>query len=556
MVYITGHTFTNRLTNIITAKVYANCDSVTLYLNGASQGPVVSSNCIYLWPITLQLGTNNVMAIGTKGGISVTDNLIWIPPISPPAVSILNPVGAVASLADTSDNLLLSAAVSNPPTAFSLTTTWSEASGPGTVTFANSNALTTVASFSSNGVYGLNFTANNGAVTTVPVIVTVGQSGGVTNGLLAWWKMNDGSGTTAADSSGNGHPATLSNAYFTNYTGIYPSNAVHFNGSSNYASFASPGVTQLTLVAWARAITIGNSDYPRIFDTPGYRLFYRFDSQGDNGFDFATYSTGNGDWSSGANAISTGAWYRVAASYDLSNLTNVPTEYVNGVPIASPTVITTPSGTQPSSVGTGYIGNVAALSRGWSGDLSDLRIYNRILSEAEVGLLASSASVSEAPSGNAGTNQTIIWPATANLPGTVNDNGNAPGTVTTTWTQTGGPPGVTFGNSNSVSTTASFPSPGTYQLQLTTGDGQAATVSSVMVNAITPGLSFMSLPGALQLSWPGNNTNWLLQYQSNSLSVGLGTNWLYVPSPFTNPFLMPVYPGAGSLFFRLVLTNP
>jgi DNA-binding NarL/FixJ family response regulator len=64
------------------------------------------------------------------------------------------------------------------------------------------------------------------------------------------------------------------------------------------------------------------------------------------------------------------------------------------------------------------------------------------------------------------------------------------------------------------------------------------------------------LPGALQLSWPGNNTNWLLQYQSNSLSMGLGTNWVYVPGLLTNPFLMPVYPGAGSVFFRLVLTNP
>ena len=40
MVYITGHTFTNRLTNSITAKVYANCDSVELFLNGVSQGVV------------------------------------------------------------------------------------------------------------------------------------------------------------------------------------------------------------------------------------------------------------------------------------------------------------------------------------------------------------------------------------------------------------------------------------------------------------------------------------------------------------------------------------
>src|ERR1700727_356259 len=41
MVYITGHTFTNRLANAITAKVYANCDSVELFLNGVSQGSVL-----------------------------------------------------------------------------------------------------------------------------------------------------------------------------------------------------------------------------------------------------------------------------------------------------------------------------------------------------------------------------------------------------------------------------------------------------------------------------------------------------------------------------------
>jgi beta-galactosidase len=555
MVYITGHTFTNRFTNVITAKVYANCDSVTLYLNGASQGPVVSNNHIYTWPITLQQGTNFVLAIGTKGTANVTDSLVWIPPITPPVVSILSPTGQVASLFGASDSLLLSAAASNPVPAVSITTTWSQASGPGLVTFANSNSATTSATFSSNGLYGLNFTANNGGITTVPVTVTVGPANPVTNGLAAWWKMNDGSGGTAADSSGNGRTATITGAYFTNFNSGYPSNALHFNGSSSYASFSSPGVTQLTLVAWARATSDGNSPYPRIFDTPGYRLFYRFDNQGNNGFDFATYSTGNGDWFSGANTISTGAWYRVTATYDLSNFTNVPAEYVNGSPIAAPTVITTPSGTQPSSTGIGYIGNVAALSRGWNGDLSDVRIYNRILRGAEVQTLAASSSINYAPSVSAGTNQMIIWPNPASLSGTVVYNGNAPGSVTTTWTQTGGPSGVTFANSNSLVTSANFPAPGAYQLQLAANDGQASTVSSITINAVVPSLSVSTLPGTLQLSWPGNNSNWLLQYQSNPPSVGLGTNWLYMPSPITNPFTTPIYPGATSFFYRLTLTN-
>jgi len=80
MVYITGHTFTNRLTNVITAKVYANCDSVELFVNGISRGVRSSTNCIFTWPVTLSGGTNFVKAIGCKGDIQTTDSLIWSAP--------------------------------------------------------------------------------------------------------------------------------------------------------------------------------------------------------------------------------------------------------------------------------------------------------------------------------------------------------------------------------------------------------------------------------------------------------------------------------------------
>jgi len=80
MVYITGHTFTNRLTNTITAKVYANCGSVELFLNGASQGATTSTNRIFTWPLMLQAGTNTVQAIGTKGSVKADDSLVWTAP--------------------------------------------------------------------------------------------------------------------------------------------------------------------------------------------------------------------------------------------------------------------------------------------------------------------------------------------------------------------------------------------------------------------------------------------------------------------------------------------
>jgi beta-galactosidase len=94
MVYITGHTFTNRFTNNITAKIYANCDSVQLIVNGVSQGSHAGTNSIFLWPIALASGTNIVQAIGIKGSSKVTDSLIWIAPVTPPATSVHSPTAS------------------------------------------------------------------------------------------------------------------------------------------------------------------------------------------------------------------------------------------------------------------------------------------------------------------------------------------------------------------------------------------------------------------------------------------------------------------------------
>ncbi len=51
----------------------------------------------------------------------------------------------------------------DPP---ALTTTWSQVSGPGTVTFGDVNAVDTTASFSTNSTYVLRLTAVDGALST------------------------------------------------------------------------------------------------------------------------------------------------------------------------------------------------------------------------------------------------------------------------------------------------------------------------------------------------------------------------------------------------------
>jgi uncharacterized protein YjiK len=93
----------------------------------------------------------------------------------------------------------------------------------------------------------------------------------------------------------------------------------------------------------------------------------------------------------------------------------------------------------------------------------------------------------QAPSVNAGSDQTIALPASAALDGTVSDDG-LPGPLTTTWSKFSGPPGsVTFGNANAVDTTATFPASGTYVLRLTAFDGALTSSDNVTVtvNAAT-----------------------------------------------------------------------
>ena len=221
------------------------------------------------------------------------------------------------------------------------------------------------------------------------------------------------------------------------------------------------------------------------------------------------------------------------------------------------TILASPSIAPPSNAGTTYIGNRLDLTRGWDGLIDDLRIYNRLLSDGEVLSLAGAAAPPNfAPMVSAGPNQTIVWPAVASLNGTVVDDGNPSGAAVVTWSEVSGPGTVTFASFNALVTTASFSVAGNYQLQLAANDGQIIIVSSMTVVAVTrPNLSFQLLPDALQLSWPANNGNWQLQYQTNSITTGLGTNWQNLPGAITNPFVAPIDPASGSVFYRLILPS-
>jgi pectate lyase len=87
----------------------------------------------------------------------------------------------------------------------------------------------------------------------------------------------------------------------------------------------------------------------------------------------------------------------------------------------------------------------------------------------------------QAPTVNAGSNQTITLPALASLDGTVTDDGLPNPTVATIWTKVSGPGTVSFANASAIDTTASFTLSGTYVLRLTANDGALSVADDVTV---------------------------------------------------------------------------
>lgn len=58
----------------------------------------------------------------------------------------------------------------------------------------------------------------------------------------------------------------------------------------------------------------------------------------------------------------------------------------------------------------------------------------------------------------------------------------------------------------------------------------------------------------LTLSWPSDHTGWTLQVQTNTVAIGLSSNWVDVPgSTTTNSVTVPVDSARGAVFYRLKL---
>lgn len=86
-------------------------------------------------------------------------------------------------------------------------------------------------------------------------------------------------------------------------------------------------------------------------------------------------------------------------------------------------------------------------------------------------------------------------------------------------------------------------------------NGTVTVLSGLSTNS--PMLTSTVGPTSIALTWPSTHLGWALQVQTNSLSVGLGTNWFTVAgATTTNSVTVPIVRTNQTVFYRLNLPLP
>ena len=338
-----------------------------------------------------------------------------------------------------------------------------------------------------------------------------------TPGLVGYWKMNDGSGTTARDFSGWGNDATLvgSPAWVPVANGL----ALNLNGSTTYATVTDQAAldsgSALTLSAWirprakaeqvliSRALMGSVDGYELALSSTG-KVFARV-NQASSGDSYRVNSS--------TSYPTTGtAWMHVAATYDGSRIRL----YINGIlegNVPGPLAI----GTGSVAVG---LGAQSDGTRPFNGTLEEVRIYNLALSGTEIAALSSTSpavadlsltnddSATTAIAGQATTYRlraSNLGPDDADA--TVTDSLPAPATgATWTCTATAGAH-CTASGSGSLSDTVHLPAGGsvTYLFQVTV----ATSASGTLTNTAT--VQTASVPDPVASNNSATDTDTILQ---------------------------------------------
>ena len=221
-----------------------------------------------------------------------------------------------------------------------------------------------------NGTHSLSAVARDGSGnhrTSTPVSVVVANTA---VGLVGAWAFNAGSGTTLADSSGNGRNGTITGATWT--TGRYGL-ALNFDGNDvvTFTDLDLPG--SFTVMAWMQTRSLHPGSCASLVMKA---LDYGFEIC--SGLLHAGIGNSGNNWSAYPSAALTSAdlnvWKHVALTYDGATLRF----YVNG------TLVSTAAGAHTTNNQVLRFGRWSSNREFWNGLIDEVRIYSRMLSVSEI----------------------------------------------------------------------------------------------------------------------------------------------------------------------------
>ncbi len=200
-------------------------------------------------------------------------------------------------------------------------------------------------------------------------------------GLVGHWKMDEGVGTTAADSTPFANDTTANGATWT--TECTGENALAFDGAADTATtnanFDPPATG--TVAFWMQAAGTP-AVRQRIFGLNG-NWEARIETNGIISFDLgASPYYGNEPFAAKA-IVDDGRWYHIVASFN--DVDDSYVVYVNGELHASGT---SPVNLVPQSPGILSFGTRTGSGENWEGSLRDFRVYNRWLANSEISTLS------------------------------------------------------------------------------------------------------------------------------------------------------------------------
>lgn len=200
-----------------------------------------------------------------------------------------------------------------------------------------------------------------------------------TTGLVAWWKLDEGTGATTIDSSGQANTGTLVNA--PSWVNGRQGMALNFAQASNQAVTINDNPALRlnnngTISAWINATSYGGNNFGRIIDKTT-------DTTGSNGYTLTINSAISGFQPNAGgcgvsvnNTVTLGQWIHVVWTINSGTFT----VYVNGVSKASGSCANPVNVAHAISIGA----RSGATDRNFDGIIDDVRIYNRVLTAADI----------------------------------------------------------------------------------------------------------------------------------------------------------------------------